>query len=172
MSKSFKIKEHQSLNLGNGDNNPSHRIRKQTCASDWQILKHSTRREARYLIRPLLSVPWDPSLCELGLGPESVASPLPSIIHPCQCWSYFASKLHKCKPTLISSLTPLMFNHIFQHTPLSDHIRFFSTLHTLLGGQRAWTMTIYQHDLWFVSRFEGKMLIFQASSLNSFQTET
>lgn len=33
-------------------------------------------------------------------------------------------------------------------------------------------MNIYQHDLWFVSRFEDNMLIFQVSRSNSFQTKT
>lgn len=46
---------------------------------------------------------------------------------------------------------------------------FFPPLHTFLGSWRVWTMTIYQHDLWFVSRFENKMLIFQASGWLPFE---
>lgn len=89
-----------------------------------------------------------------------------------RAWYYFASNLHKWKPAFISSLTLPIFNLISQHTPSSDPIRFFPTLYTLLGSKRAWTMNIYQHDLWFVSRFEDNMLIFQVSRSNSFQTKT
>lgn len=87
-------------------------------------------------------------------------------------WGYSAAKIHKQQPKFIASLTLLIFSLISHHTPSSDPIRFFSTLHTFPGSKREWSVNIYQHDLWFVNRFADKMLIFQTSRLNSFQTKT
>lgn len=148
---------------------------KKKWTSDWKILKHSTKGKARSYMR------------HYGYGFSSISAYMPvcawskarkfgftfsSIIHLLKVlWSYFVTMLHKWKLKFIASLPLLIFNLISHHIPSSDPIRLFSSLHTFLGSKRAWSMNIY-HDLWFVSRFEDKMLIFQASRLKCVQTVT
>lgn len=117
-----------------------------------------------------------PSLACLDWGQKAWLHVFPASFISESTWSCFATKLHNWKPTFISSLSLLVFSLISHCTPSSDSMVFwffvFSTLHTFPGCKRAWTMNIYQHDLWFVSRFEYQMLIFQAPRLNSSQTKT
>lgn len=62
-------------------------------------------------------------------------------------------------------------SYLWPHPKFWPHKAFFP-LFVLSKEKGAWSMNIYRHDLWSVSRFEDKMLVFQASRLNISQTKT
>lgn len=139
-----------------------------------KFLKHSTKCKARYRLMPHRCGFWAFHAGVLDRGRKVWLHLFPASCISESAWSCFATKLHKWKPSFLSSLTMLVFSLISHYTPSSDSIVclfVFSTLHTFPGCKRAWTMNIYQHDLWFVSRFEYQMLLFQAPRLNSSQTK-
>lgn len=119
---------------------------------------------------PLLSVFQHPSLCVLGLGPESLALPFPSIIHLWKCLRIFCSQDPQTATQIYCQLNSVdIQSSLPPHPKLWPHKVFFYSPYFPRKQKR---MVREYLPAWFVNRFADKMLIFQTSRLNSFQTKT